>query len=66
MLAEIGPMLGGGPGQDAPAPSAWWQYAVADDVVVWAKADVSPWRIKQIRAAIGEMTTRLSKGEANE
>jgi DNA-binding transcriptional MerR regulator len=63
MLSEIGPMLG----TTIPnmvAPSAWWQYAVADDVLVWSKADVSPWRMKQVRAAIEEMTNRLmEKGD---
>jgi DNA-binding transcriptional MerR regulator len=42
-----------------PDPSAWWQYPVADDVVVWVRADSSPWRLKQVRSALAEMNARL-------
>lgn len=47
-----------------PAPSAWWQHVVDDGVMVWVRGDVSPWRMRQIRAAIGEMASRLSSGES--
>src|SRR5260370_1522190 len=43
----------------ATSPTAWWQHAIGDDVVVLARADVSPWRTKQVRAAIEEMARRL-------
>src|SRR5271169_3732478 len=45
-LSEIARLLDG-PSPDersAPAATAWWQYAVADDVIVWVKAGASPWR----------------------
>jgi DNA-binding transcriptional MerR regulator len=61
-LSEIGRILGGVEAeQAAAAPTAWWQHAVADDVVVWTRADMSPWRTRQVRAAIGELARFLSK-----
>jgi DNA-binding transcriptional MerR regulator len=60
MLAEIAQILDGGPrAQTASPPSCWWQHVIADDVVVWVRADVSPWRTKQIRGAIDEMASRV-------
>jgi hypothetical protein len=35
-------------------PTAWWQHAIADDVIVWVRDGASPWRTKQIRAAVEE------------
>lgn len=62
MLSEIGPMLA--PGKRTPVPpTAWWQHAISDDVVVWTRADAKPWRVKQIRAAIEELTERLASKE---
>jgi len=61
MLSEIGRTLEAPEGKaEAPAPTAWWQHAIADDVVVWTRTDMSPWRTKQVRAAIAEFarTTR--------
>jgi DNA-binding transcriptional MerR regulator len=61
-LSEIGRILGGVEAeQAAAAPTAWWQHAVADDVVVWTRADMSPWRTRQVRAAIGELARFLGK-----
>ncbi len=52
-LSEIGRSLGGVAAEKAAAaPTAWWQHAIADDVVVWTRADMSPWRTKQVGAAI--------------
>jgi DNA-binding transcriptional MerR regulator len=67
MLSEIAPALGAP--QRSPAgkpPSAWWQHAIADDVLVWTRADVSPWRMKQVRAAVADMAARLAKPEQEE
>ncbi|MGC9972046.1 MAG: MerR family transcriptional regulator [Bryobacteraceae bacterium] len=61
-LSEIGRIVGGVEAeQGAAAPTAWWQHAVADDVVVWTRADMSPWRTRQVRAAIGELGRFLGK-----
>ena len=53
-----------------PQPTAWWNYAVAEDVVVSVRADVSPWRLKQIRKQLNEMAAGLGgldrKGNTNE
>jgi DNA-binding transcriptional MerR regulator len=67
MLAEIAPLLG--PRRQeraAKPPSAWWQHAIADDLLVWTRAGASPWRTKQLRAAIAEMTARLATTEEEE
>jgi len=63
-LSEIGPLME----RSAAAPpryesTAWWQYSIADDVVVWTRGDVSPWRQKQIRDAVDEMAVRLRREE---
>ncbi len=63
MLADIARQLGGEKAEAGlAAPSAWWSYPVQEDVVVWVRADLSPWRTRQVRAALAEMTARLSKG----
>jgi DNA-binding transcriptional MerR regulator len=62
MLSEIGHSLGGMKTQPAAgAPTAWWQHAIGDDVVVLTRADIGPWRTKQVRAAIEEMARRLQQ-----
>jgi DNA-binding transcriptional MerR regulator len=60
MLSEIGRSLAGAtPEKSAAPPTAWWQHAITDDVVIMTRADASPWRTKQIRAAIEEFTRSL-------
>lgn len=67
MLAEIARELGGGkPEAGLPEPSAWWSYPVANYVVVWVRAGLSPWRTRQVRAALEDMATRLAGGTAQE
>jgi DNA-binding transcriptional MerR regulator len=63
MLSQIGRSLAGGGAQEkhAAPPTAWWQHAIADDVVVLTRGDVSPWRAKQIREAIGQLARSLGK-----
>ena len=63
-LSEIAPMIEGAPAERPAYPSSvWWQHALADDVVVWTRGDVSPWRQKQIRDAVDEMAVRLRRKE---
>ena len=57
MLSDIGRQLNEEP-EVTPA-TAWMQYAVADDVVVWVKAGASPWRTRQVRAAVEELARRV-------
>jgi DNA-binding transcriptional MerR regulator len=61
MLSEIGRSLAGGttPERHAAPPTAWWHHAIADDVVVLTRSDVSPWRTRQIREAIDELARSL-------
>jgi DNA-binding transcriptional MerR regulator len=62
MLSEIGrTMEAPEETAEAPVPTAWLQHAIADDVVVWTRADMSPWRAKQVRAAIAEFAQRTRK-----
>ncbi len=66
MLSEIALDLGGGPAaQTAAPPSPWWQHAIQEDVMVWVRGDVSPWRMKQIRAAVDDFASRLPEPETN-
>src|SRR5579863_7784725 len=61
-LSEIARLLDGPPRDEpiAPAATAWWQHAVADDVIVWVKAGASPWRTRQVSAAVDEYARRVS------
>ena len=59
-LSEIARMLGEGSEESAESPpTAWWQHSIADDILVWVKADLSPWRMKQVRAAVEEFTRQV-------
>jgi DNA-binding transcriptional MerR regulator len=66
MLGEIAHDLRGGPpAHTAVPPSPWWQHVIAEDVTVWVRGDVSPWRMKQIRAAVDDMASRLREPESS-
>jgi DNA-binding transcriptional MerR regulator len=73
MLADIArlPRLqAAGPAPALPQPSIWERYSVADDVVVWVRADSSPWRTKSVLSALKEFASRVQenppKGDDNE
>jgi DNA-binding transcriptional MerR regulator len=67
MLTEIANLLAGGPAEHtAVPPSPWWQHIIQHDVVVWVRSDLSPWRMKQIRAAIDDFASRLREPESPE
>ena len=60
-ISEIGRMLSGpstAKSEVEPA-TAWWQHAIADDVIVWVREGASPWRTKQLRAAVEEFARRV-------
>ena len=66
MLAEIAHDLTGVRRERAAVPaSPWWQHVIEGDVIVWVRGDVSPWRMKQVRAAVQEMASRLEAGSAD-
>jgi DNA-binding transcriptional MerR regulator len=66
-LADIASRLVQPNSDPEPVPAtAWWQHMAADDVVVLARADVSPWRTKQIRAAIAELAQKLKATDEKE
>ena len=57
-LSEIERMAGASQQGEA---TPWWKYSIDEDVEVWVRADAGPWRTKEIRAAIEEMTARLRR-----
>jgi DNA-binding transcriptional MerR regulator len=65
MLAEIAHDLNGGiPAQPTLPPSSWWQHVIDEDVMVWVRGDISPWRLKQIRTAVDDMASLLREPES--
>jgi DNA-binding transcriptional MerR regulator len=65
MLSEIVHLLAASPPSVSP-PTPWWQHAIQDDVMVWVRGDVSPWRMKQIRAAIDTLAAQLGNDNPNQ
>lgn len=61
-LAEIARELGGGAPALA-APAARWQYEISPDVTVLVRADLAPWRWKQVHSALEQMAARLAEKE---
>ena len=51
-----------GPASETQPPVAWWQYNISPDVYVMARADMSPWRIKQVRVAIQKLAALMEQG----
>jgi DNA-binding transcriptional MerR regulator len=43
------------------APTAWLQYAIANDVMVSVRADAAPWRAHRIRTALEELARVLGE-----
>jgi len=63
-LSEIARLLAvGSPEPVASEPTPWWQHTIADDVTVWVKAGASPWRTRQIRAALSDFARRVQTTE---
>ena len=65
-LTEIAyDLRGGSRTLTAVPPAAWWQHVIHEDVIVWVRGDVNPWRMKQIRTAVDEFASRLREPESN-
>ena len=59
-LGDIARMLGGISREPAAASAtAWWQHAISEDVIVWVRAGVAPWRMKQVRTALDEFARQV-------
>ena len=60
-LLEIGRILSGPAAAKSAMepPTAWRQHSLADDVIVWVRDGASPWRTKQLRAAVEEFARRV-------
>jgi DNA-binding transcriptional MerR regulator len=55
MLSQISRILAGeDQEQGMPEPQAWSLYPIENDVQVWVRTDVAPWRARQIRKALLE------------
>ena len=66
-LAEIARKLGGErAASPLPAPEAWWHYEVAADVRVSVRGDVSPWRMRQVRAALEQLAQHLREENSHD
>jgi DNA-binding transcriptional MerR regulator len=65
-LTEIAAMLTPPARPRVPEAAPWWQFAISEDVLIWVRADASPWRQKQIRDAIGEIAARLKDNPQSE
>jgi len=65
-LTEIAAMLAPGAQPRAIQAAPWWQFAISENVLIWVRADTSPWRQKQIRDAIGELAARLNTKQSEE
>jgi len=63
-LVEIARRLvGRGDEPDLPAPTAWWSYPVAEDVVVLVKTNSPPWRLRRVRSALRALAKELADEE---
>ena len=70
-LSDIARVLNGPAGKapEVVPATAWWQHAIADDVIVWVRAGASPWRTKLLRRAVEEFARRVgpeTKGTGKE
>jgi DNA-binding transcriptional MerR regulator len=66
MLSDIARTLSGDTAESsAVAPTPWLQFAPSEDVVILTRADMSPWRMKQVRAAIDELAQNIRNEPSN-
>jgi DNA-binding transcriptional MerR regulator len=56
MLAEIGQSASP---VELPQPALWYQFEIADGVTVNVRADLAPWRAKQVREVLAECAAKL-------
>jgi len=61
-LAEIERKAGGVEPAKLPEPVGWWQYPVAEDVVVQVRSGLSPWRARQVNDALQKLAAELQLG----
>ena len=66
-LAQIAWKLGEQrPEMDLVEPSAWWNYPLAEDVVVLVRSGMRPWRLKRVRSLLSQMAAQLRAAEKEE
>jgi DNA-binding transcriptional MerR regulator len=61
-LAEIERKSAGALPATLAEPVAWWQFSVAADVVVQVRGGLSPWRARQVNAALQRLAAELQPG----
>ncbi len=67
MLAEIAQKLDDGQRPaPVPEPTPWWGYPVADGITVNVRGDLAPWRLRQVRRLVAEMTEQLKNKQQEE
>jgi DNA-binding transcriptional MerR regulator len=54
------------PEAQLPQASAWWNYPIAEGVVVQVRADAPPWRLKRVRSLLMQMAAQLNSQENEE
>jgi len=48
---------------ELPQPVAWYQFEIADGVTVNVRADLAPWRAKQVRQVLADCAAKLTQEE---
>jgi len=62
MLAEIRLQLAGGRAAEALQPAdSWDRYPIAEDVAVWVRRDIAPWRSRTIARALAEFAAKTKR-----
>ncbi len=49
-----------------PEPSSWWHYPIDSDVVVSVRANLSPWRLRQVQRALNQLANELKTENTKE
>ena len=63
-LGQIAWRLGAHPPEgELVEPTTWWNYPVAEDVVVLVRTEMRPWRLKRVRSLISQMAAQLRGAE---
>jgi len=53
----------GAPPRNLPEPELWCAYTLASDVVVQVRSGGSPWRVRQVKSALGRLARELQDSE---
>jgi len=62
-LAQIERERSDGRQERLPEPAGWWVYAVGPDVTVQVRGGLSPWRNRQLRAALEKFAAEILRND---